>query len=86
MYLNVQSILEIFSPIKKILEYFLKTRKNILTEEEFSYPLCNKIWLELRTSQNKDNFLIARKVFLPSKNISYFKIEIVILRVFLKSR
>ena len=62
---------------------FSQNKKNMLTKEEFSYPLYKKIWLELRTSQNKNNFLVIRKIFLPNKSISYFKIDIVILRAFL---
>ena len=64
----MQSILEICSQVNNISEYFLKTRKILHIQEKykgrsFLSPLQEN-WLELRTSQNKDNFLITRKSFL----------------------
>ena len=54
--------------MKKILEYFLKTRNYILTKQKFSScPLCKKIWLELGTSQNKDNFLLQESFLTKQK-------------------
>ena len=61
---------------------FLKTRKINSLRKIFLSLLQENLTSIKNISQNKNNFLDIKKTFLTKKNISFFKIIVLILRPF----